>query len=76
MTLATNWVDFAVALVWPFFAIFLVALMLTGPGRRFFGPVLRRLKTFKAGGFEFELTQEGATEARGQIEDVPDVDPA
>jgi hypothetical protein len=70
MTLAANGVDFAVALVWPFFAILFVVLLLTGPGRRFFGPILGRLKTFKAGGFEFDLTQEGATAARGEIEDT------
>jgi hypothetical protein len=70
MTLASNWVDFAVALVWPFFAIFLLVLVLTPPGRRVFGPVLGRLKTFKAGGFEFDLTEAGATAARGEIEDT------
>jgi len=69
MTIATNWVDFGVALVWPFFAILVLALLLTGPGRRLVGPLLARLKTFKAGAFEFELTPEGATEARGTIED-------
>ena len=56
MSLAANWVDFAVSLVWPFFAILFVVVLLTGPGRRFFGPILGRLKSFKAGGFEFDLT--------------------
>jgi hypothetical protein len=70
MSLATNWVDFAVALVWPFFVILVIALLLTTPGRRLVGPVLGRLKSFKAGGFEFDLTPEGATAARGEIEDT------
>jgi hypothetical protein len=70
MILASNWVDFAVALVWPLFAIAAIAVVLTPPGRRAFGPVLGRLKTFKAGGFEFDLTPTGATAARGEIEDT------
>jgi hypothetical protein len=70
MSLAANWVDFAVALVWPLFVILFILLLLTGPGRRFFGPLLGRLTSFKAGGFEFSLTTEGATAARVEIEDT------
>jgi hypothetical protein len=69
MSLATNWVDFGVALVWPLFAILVIALLSTGPGRQLVRPLLARLKTFKVGAFAFELTEEGATEARGTIED-------
>lgn len=69
MSLATNWVDFGVALVWPIFAILFFALALTRPGRQLVRPILARLKTFKVGAFEFDLTPDGATEARGTIED-------
>jgi hypothetical protein len=70
MTFATNWVDFAVALVWPFCVVLLVGLLLTPPSRQRIDPMLRRLKRFKAGGFEFELTEKSARATQGEIEDT------